>query len=261
MLKIALKSFKYNMSRYLLFFLGIALAVSQSFIIIALVNPILSSSTGLDFVGAAFNHSLPLFTTYLVVMIVVIYFSLRGYISKRIRDYKVLLLLGARPIKIVRLLIIEYFIGFLLSLVVGLLLGNAGYFLIRLFINIYFNNMIGNHIPSLLTYIIVLINTFVMMIMVAYFSYFRLNKYVFENLILLDEKNEDLPSKKRRLVYLPLGIIILLVSVFMFYGMGELSFYVLPALSVLWSAGVILLFYSIGVKLLFLVRNNKNDLV
>ena len=126
--KIILKNFRYNLKNYLLFFLSNTLAVSLFFVFSGLKN-----NLGKNVTDEAANYILNVDFLMAVIMLSIVsalltVYAVRYYVRLRIKDYSMLTLLGLRKKKLQQIVVAEYGLGWLLSVLVGLLFGNLIYF-------------------------------------------------------------------------------------------------------------------------------------
>lgn len=125
--KIILKNFRYNLKNYLLFFLSNTLAVSLFFVFSGLKN-----NLGKNVTDEAANYILNVDFLMAVIMLSIVsalltVYAVRYYVRLRIKDYSMLTLLGLRKKKLQQIVVAEYGLGWLLSVLVGLLFGNLIY--------------------------------------------------------------------------------------------------------------------------------------
>ena len=123
--KIILKNFKSNIKNYLLFFVSNILAVSELFVFWG-IRDIVKESIADKVISAALNMDFAIaagLITFITVFLMV--FSMRYYIQLRIRDYTMFITLGMKKRVSYLLLLVEYSIGCVCSLVFGLLFGRG----------------------------------------------------------------------------------------------------------------------------------------
>ncbi len=126
--RVILKNFRYNLRNYLLFFLSNTVAVSLIFVFLGLKNNLGKNVTdeatnyilNVDFLMAAIMLS--------IVSALLTVYAVRYYVRLRVKDYSMLTLMGLRKKQFQKIVVAEYGLGWILSVVVGLLLGNLIYF-------------------------------------------------------------------------------------------------------------------------------------
>lgn len=126
--RVILKNFRYNLKNYLLFFLSNTVAVSLIFVFLGLKN-----NLGKNVTDEATNYILNVDFLMAVIMLsgvsaLLTVYAVRYYVRLRVKDYSMLTLMGLRKKQFQKIVVAEYGLGWLLSVVVGLLLGNLIYF-------------------------------------------------------------------------------------------------------------------------------------
>lgn len=126
--KIILKNFRYNLKNYLLFFLSNTVAVSLIFVFLGLKN-----NLGKNVTEEGTNYILNTDFFMAVIMLsgvsaLLTIYAVRYYVRLRVKDYSMLTLMGLRKKQFQKIVVAEYGLGWLLSVAVGLLLGNFIYF-------------------------------------------------------------------------------------------------------------------------------------
>lgn len=125
---VIVKNFKSNLRNYLLFFLSNTLAVALLLVFSGLKYN-LSASIHDEVSAYVMNFDFLTATVMLsVVAVFLTVYAVRNYVKLRIRDYSMLTVLGIRKRIFQRIIFAEYGLGWLLSVVAGLLCGNAVYY-------------------------------------------------------------------------------------------------------------------------------------
>ena len=123
-----MKNFRYNLRNYLLFFLSNTVAVSLIFVFLGL-----KYNLGKNVTEEGTNYILNMDFLMAVIMLsgvsaLLTVYAVRYYIRLRVKDYSMLTLMGLRKKQFQKIVVAEYGLGWILSVVVGLLLGNLIYF-------------------------------------------------------------------------------------------------------------------------------------
>ena len=106
MLEIAVKTFKHGRWELRSCFLGVALCVAEMFTFLAINNNLFSQTTNSLFKLAALGDILRFYFTFTAVTVLGIYYSLKSYFDRRVKDYKVMFLLGAKSSSVLSLVVI-----------------------------------------------------------------------------------------------------------------------------------------------------------
>ncbi len=157
--KVILKSFKQNFKNYILYFLCSILSITMIFCF-SYIEEFMSylSTIGLRYI---FNNLKGIYDMYFVLIgiitIVFMNFSMKYYIKTRFKDYSIFLMLGIKRNMLRLVVALEYLTICLLSLIIGLVMGNILVFVLGLIlktckvnfsipldyvINVYFNSII-----------------------------------------------------------------------------------------------------------------------
>ena len=123
--KIILKNFKSNIKNYLLFFISemittgllLALLIIRESCISGIQDEATRYLTNAQFVIAC--------VAMMTIAVMLMFFSVRYYMKVRSRDYAMFLTLGIRKNLFYQIVVIEYFVGWLIAIAFGLLLGQV----------------------------------------------------------------------------------------------------------------------------------------
>lgn len=126
--RVILKKFRYNLKNYLLFFLSNTVAVSLIFVFLGLKNNLGKNVTeeGTNYVLNTDFYMAVIMLSGVSALLTV--YAVRYYVRLRVKDYSMLTLMGLRKKLFQKIVVAEYGLGWILSVVVGLLLGNLIYF-------------------------------------------------------------------------------------------------------------------------------------
>ena len=126
--RVILKKFRYNLKNYLLFFLSNTVAVSLIFVFLGLKNNLGKNVTeeGTNYVLNTDFYMAVIMLSGVSALLTV--YAVRYHVRLRVKDYSMLTLMGLRKKLFQKIVVAEYGLGWILSVVVGLLLGNLIYF-------------------------------------------------------------------------------------------------------------------------------------
>lgn len=240
MLEIAWKSFLFNYRKRILYYLCVIIAMAEMFLFAA-INWSLSWSAGDSAVMLEVLGEVSIHVGLLVIsMMIVICYSLLHYVMERVKDYRVLLLMGVRSNRIIRILILEYFIGFIASLIGGILLGNGIYWILKTVVNRYTGNMMGTQMPDQSVYTLVIGLSVASMLLVAYVVFLWFGRQKSEDILLWEAHNEPRPSKIFSCICFIAGIAMMIIAwlVYPYCVIGGAT--MLVAVYVGWGFGVCL---------------------
>lgn len=123
--KIILKNFKSNFRNYIIFFVSNIIAIAELFVFWGIGNVVRDAVTdNIVGVALAFDFKVASGLVIFITVFLMIY-SMRHYVKVRMKDYTTFIVLGMRRKTSILLLLAEYSIGCLASLIAGLLLGTG----------------------------------------------------------------------------------------------------------------------------------------
>ena len=123
--KIILKNFKSNFRNYIIFFVSNIIAIAELFVFWGIGNVVRDAVTdNIVGVALAFDFKVASGLVIFITVFLMIY-SMRHYVRVRMKDYTTFIVLGMRRKTSILLLLAEYSIGCLASLIAGLLLGTG----------------------------------------------------------------------------------------------------------------------------------------
>ena len=252
MLGIAIKTFRHGRWELQSCFLGVALCVAEMFTFLAISNNLFSQTNNTLFRWAALGDILRFYFTFTAVTVLGIYYSLKSYFVRRVKDYKVLFLLGAKSSGVISLVVIEYLLGSLIAVAEGLVLGNAAFCAARYFLKKTSQDTIWNKYYVGNSYKWVILLSILTILIVAFIF---IIKYSFEDigtkLIRADGQSypEIIPTTRRQLIRAGEGVLLIAFSVFSFrYLIVNVQYLILPYISV--SIGLTMVIYPIACRLI-----------
>lgn len=203
---VVLKNFKSNWKNFVLFFSSASVAVCLVFSTVAveaMLGSVYSiSSLGLD---GILEGAIKLIA---VVSIFMMAFTLKYYISSRLKDYSVFITIGIQSRTLALFIAIEYIGSLLISTVIGLLSGNVVALIFRQIFSTYYAGEVA-HIPfpGLGVYASAAWISLLIFIASAFVNYQVLNETDLSNMSYTAVKKEKIGSKMSGL-YFPLGMLL-----------------------------------------------------
>ena len=122
---IIMKNFKSNLKNYILFFVSNILAIAELFAFWGL-NDVVKKAVKDGVTAATLKSDFVLaagLITFITVFLMI--FSMKYYMKLRIKDYTTFIVLGMKKKTSYLLLLVEYTVGCVFSLVFGILMGNG----------------------------------------------------------------------------------------------------------------------------------------
>lgn len=236
MLEIAWKSFLFNYRKRILYYLSVIIAMAEMFVFVAVNNSLTWNTNNLQLKYGIVTEVLLHVGLLVIAMILVICYSLHHYVMERVKDYKVLLLMGVRSARIIRILILEYAIGFLLSVACGVLLGNGLYGALRAVVNQFAGNVMGTQMPDKSVYVTVIGLSVMAMMLVTVIVLIWFGRQDPDEILLWEVKNEPQPAQKMAKIYLVAGTVVLAIAWLSYrYLLVDISVWV--GSFALWSVG------------------------
>lgn len=164
--KVIFKNFKHNLKNYILFFLSNTVAITLIFVFLSL-----KYNLGESIKDEAINYILNMDFMMAVIILSVVsalltVYAVRYYIRLRVRDYSMLLLLGLRKKMFQLIVSAEYGLGWIFSVVVGLLCGNVMYYIFQEILYRIDANMIQKSVVGPKAYFYTIFMSLIIMIVV-----------------------------------------------------------------------------------------------
>lgn len=121
--KVIFKNFKSNFKNYVIFYTGNVIGVAEFLIFQGLhsVMWILLADSGMEEIASDIMVSTTVITIFSVLLMV---YSMLNYIKLRVKDYSLFYILGMKKRLMYALMGLEYLFGWLISLLLGLLIGS-----------------------------------------------------------------------------------------------------------------------------------------
>lgn len=207
-----MKNFKSNLKNYILFFISNILAIAELFAFWGL-NDVVKKAVR-DGVTAAVLKSDFMLAAGLITFITVflMIFSMKYYMKLRMKDYTTFIVLGMKKKTSYLLLLVEYTVGCVFSLIVGILLGNGILYGTQMILHKIYPEFIRITVPNILIYR----NTCLMSVGIMAGVFLVLLVWMdgrdLSVLISKSEYNEKRPVGKKWILMVVIGIAILVLG-------------------------------------------------
>ena len=252
MLEIAVKTFKHGRWELRSCFLGVALCVAEMFTFLAINNNLFSQTTNSLFKLAALGDILRFYFTFTAVTVLGIYYSLKSYFDRRVKDYRVMFLLGAKSSSVLCLVVIEYLLGSLIAVVEGLLLGNAAFFAVRYYMIKTSNEAIWNKYYVGNSYKLVILLSLLVVLIVAFIFIMKYSLADIGNKLMQSDgcnDSERIPATRSQFLRAGAGALLIVFSVFSLkYLIVDVQYLILPYISI--SVGLTMVIHTIACRLI-----------
>ena len=136
--KIIYKNFRSNLKNYILFFLSNIVAIMELFVFYGIRSIIKNSITDKVTAEALKTDFQIAVGIIAVITLMLMFYAMKCYIKLRIKDYSMFLILGMKKKAVSLLLLFEYCIGCVISLILGIGTGRILLYIIqRLLVKYY----------------------------------------------------------------------------------------------------------------------------
>lgn len=217
---VVLKNFKSSIKSYLLFFFSEMLSVALVFSFYAMKSTVAEWANQ----GATdvYMYLAIRITGYavLVVGVFVVAFSMKYYIKVRLRDYSLFLILGMKKRMLRQFIGLEYLLGWLVSLVAGILLGNGVQVLFKVAVRNYYGGKVVTFSVPFEVYKYTFLISGIMIVAVLLVIAVLLEERGMSNLVNAEVKKERRPVKKGWLLFVAFGAVLLAVSIIFMNRLG-----------------------------------------
>ena len=226
-----------------MYFLGITFAVAELFTSIGITNNMARGIEVSGFSRALISDGVFIFPIFFAVTAGIIFFSLCGYLTQRVRDYRILPLLGARNSRVFQLVRIEYGFGFVLSLVLGIGLGNICYRVSMIRISKMTGNQITYVPADKFVYKAAVGLSLVLVFIALYMFWFWMRHKGAEFLFYGSEQQSCVQSKVKLLIMSIAGVALFIFALIIYRYVP--TDWTLIVVYVCWSSGLVLAVYVI----------------
>lgn len=257
--KVIFKNFKHNLKNYILFFLSNTVAITLIFVFLSL-----KYNLGESIKDEAINYILNMDFMMAVIILSVVsalltVYAVRYYIRLRVRDYSMLLLLGLRKKMFQLIVSAEYGLGWIFSVVVGLLCGNVMYYIFQEILYRIDANMIQKSVVGPKAYFYTIFMSLIIMIVVVMIMMTIMEGKDLDSFAAGKEVREKKVTSRKG-VFIPLiGLVLLFVGnkSFIKGEKGEIEAQVLWMVSAAFIlyVGISLLLEALKKKKQFYIRN------
>ena len=143
--KIIYKNFRSNLKNYILFFLSNIVAIIELFVFYGIRSIIKNSITDKVTAEALKTDFQIAVGIIAVITLMLMFYAMKCYIKLRIKDYSMFLVLGMKKKAVSLLLLFEYCIGCVISLILGIGVGRILLYIIQRLLVKYYPRYIQMH--------------------------------------------------------------------------------------------------------------------
>lgn len=216
--KIIYKNFRSNLKNYILFFLSNIVAIMELFVFYGIRSIIKSSIT--DKVTAeALKTDFQIAVGIIAVnTLMLMFYAMKCYIKLRIKDYSMFLVLGMKKKAVSLLLLFEYCIGCVISLIFGIGVGRILLYIIQRLLVKYYPRYIQMHALGYQIYKNVCLASILIMVLVFVILLIWLDGRSLGMLMAEDKKNEKRPASYMWIILAVIGIVLMIVGIILYCG-------------------------------------------
>lgn len=216
--KIIYKNFRSNLKNYILFFLSNIVAIMELFVFYGIRSIIKSSIT--DKVTAeALKRDFQIAVGIIaVITLMLMFYAMKCYIKLRIKDYSMFLVLGMKKKAVSLLLLFEYCIGCVISLILGIGVGRILLYIIQRLLVKYYPRYIQMHALGYQIYKNVCLASILIMVLVFVILLIWLDGRSLGMLMAEDKQNEKRPASYMWIILAVIGIVLMIVGIILYCG-------------------------------------------
>lgn len=216
--KIIYKNFRSNLKNYILFFLSNIVAIMELFVFYGIRSIIKSSIT--DKVTAeALKRDFQIAVGIIaVITLMLMFYAMKCYIKLRIKDYSMFLVLGMKKKAVSLLLLFEYCIGCVISLILGIGVGRILLYIIQRLLVKYYPRYIQMHALGYQIYKNVYLASILIMVLVFVILLIWLDGRSLGMLMAEDKQNEKRPASYMWIILAVIGIVLMIVGIILYCG-------------------------------------------
>lgn len=216
--KIIYKNFRSNLKNYILFFLSNIVAIMELFVFYGIRSIIKSSIT--DKVTAeALKRDFQIAVGIIaVITLMLMFYAMKCYIKLRIKDYSMFLVLGMKKKAVSLLLLFEYCIGCVISLILGIGVGRILLYIIQRLLVKYYPQYIRMYVLRYQIYKNVCLGSISIMILVFVVLLIWLDGRSLGMLMAEDKKNEKRPISYMWIILAVIGIVLMMAGIILYCG-------------------------------------------
>lgn len=216
--KIIYKNFRSNLKNYILFFLSNIVAIMELFVFYGIRSIIKSSITDKVTAEALKTDFQIAVGIIAVITLMLMFYAMKCYIKLRIKDYSMFLVLGMKKKAVSLLLLFEYCIGCVISLILGIGVGRILLYIIQRLLVKYYPRYIQMHALGYQIYKNVCLASILIMILVFVVLLIWLDGRSLGMLMAEDKKNEKRPISYMWIILAVIGIVLMIVGIILYCG-------------------------------------------
>ena len=216
--KIIYKNFRSNLKNYILFFLSNIVAIMELFVFYGIRSIIKSSITDKVTAEALKTDFQIAVGIIAVITLMLMFYAMKCYIKLRIKDYSMFLILGMKKKAVSLLLLFEYCIGCVISLILGIGTGRILLYIIQRLLVKYYPRYIQMHALGYQIYKNVCLASILIMVLVFVILLIWLDGRSLGMLMAEDKKNEKRPISYMWIILAVIGIVLMIVGIILYCG-------------------------------------------
>ena len=216
--KIIYKNFRSNLKNYILFFLSNIVAIMELFVFYGIRSIIKSSITDKVTAEALKTDFQIAVGIIAVITLMLMFYAMKCYIKLRIKDYSMFLVLGMKKKAVSLLLLFEYCIGCVISLILGIGVGRILLYIIQRLLVKYYPRYIQMHALGYQIYKNVCLASILIMVLVFVILLIWLDGRSLGMLMAEDKQNEKRPASYMWIILAVIGNVLMIVGIILYCG-------------------------------------------
>ena len=216
--KIIYKNFRSNLKNYILFFLSNIVAIMELFVFYGIRSIIKNSITDKVTAEALKTDFQIAVGIIAVITLMLMFYAMKCYIKLRIKDYSMFLILGMKKKAVSLLLLFEYCIGCVISLILGIGTGRILLYIIQRLLVKYYPQYIRMYVLRYQIYKNVCLGSISIMILVFVVLLIWLDGRSLGMLMAEDKKNEKRPISYMWIILAVIGIVLMMAGIILYCG-------------------------------------------
>lgn len=216
--KIIYKNFRSNLKNYILFFLSNIVAIMELFVFYGIRSIIKSSITDKVTAEALKTDFQIAVGIIAVITLMLMFYAMKCYIKLRIKDYSMFLVLGMKKKAVSLLLLFEYCIGYVISLILGIGVGRILLYIIQRLLVKYYPRYIQMHALGYQIYKNVCLASILIMVLVFVILLIWLDRRSLGMLMAEDKQNEKRPASYMWIILAVIGNVLMIVGIILYCG-------------------------------------------
>lgn len=216
--KIIYKNFRSNLKNYILFFLSNIVAIIELFVFYGIRSIIKNSITDKVTAEALKTDFQIAVGIIAVITLMLMFYAMKCYIKLRIKDYSMFLILGMKKKAVSLLLLFEYCIGCVISLILGIGTGRILLYIIQRLLVKYYPQYIRMYVLRYQIYKNVCLGSISIMILVFIVLLIWLDGRSLGMLMAEDKKNEKRPISYMWIILAVIGIVLMMAGIILYCG-------------------------------------------